>query len=164
MYTEIFVSWILQLFAFWFFNFNFFLENFFLPTTFTHTHTHEPHPRPKTSTHYPRPTTFSYTLLEPLTRAQNSTWRRSKVQKLMISKFAYGILMYSQNVWIFHGRFSNSIKSPFLLSFQKPQASPSFPGIFYKLMSDLQVSSSSKESTFPLLIWTATKSPGLILN
>ena len=33
----------------------------FLPTTFTHTHTHDPHPRPTTSTHYPQPTTFSYT-------------------------------------------------------------------------------------------------------
>ena len=53
MYTEIFVSWILQLFAFWFFNFIFFLENFFLPTTFTHTHTHEPHPRPTTHDLYP---------------------------------------------------------------------------------------------------------------
>ena len=58
MYTEIFVSWILQLFAFWFFNFNFFLEKFF----FTHDIYPHPHPRPKTSTHYPRPTTFSYTL------------------------------------------------------------------------------------------------------
>ena len=48
MYTEIFVSWILQLFAFWFFNFIFFLENFFLPTTFTHTHTHDLYPLPTT--------------------------------------------------------------------------------------------------------------------
>ena len=52
MYTEIFVSWILQLFAFWFFNFNFFLEKVFLPTTFTHTHTHDPRPLP--TTHDPR--------------------------------------------------------------------------------------------------------------
>ena len=57
MYTEIFVSWILQLFAFWFFNFNFFLEKvFFTQDIYPH-----PHPRPTTSTHYPRPTTFSYT-------------------------------------------------------------------------------------------------------
>ena len=38
----------------------------FLPTTFTHTHTHDPHPRPTTSTHYPRPTTFSYTRISSL--------------------------------------------------------------------------------------------------
>ena len=58
MYPEIFISWILQLFAFQFFNLNFFLEDFFLPTTFTHTHTH--YPRLTTSTYYPRPTTFSW--------------------------------------------------------------------------------------------------------
>ena len=39
-----------------------FFSLLFLPTTFTHTHTHDPHPRSTTSTHYPRPTTFSYTL------------------------------------------------------------------------------------------------------
>ena len=33
-----------------------FLDNFF-------THDIYPHPRPTTSTHYPRPTTFSYTLI-----------------------------------------------------------------------------------------------------
>ena len=40
----------------------FFLSFFsitFLPGTFNYPH---PHPRPTTSTHYPRPTTFSYTL------------------------------------------------------------------------------------------------------
>ena len=37
---------------------------FFLPTTCTHTHDPHSHPRPTTSTHYPRPTTFSYTQVE----------------------------------------------------------------------------------------------------
>ena len=37
--------------------------------------------------------------------------------------------VFTKSVWIFHGQFSkNSIKSPFLLSSQKPQASPRFPG------------------------------------
>ena len=40
----------------------------FSPTTFTHTHTHDPHPRPTTSTHDPRPTTFSYTPLRGVKR------------------------------------------------------------------------------------------------
>ena len=56
MYAEIFTTFCLLIFKFFFF-----LENLILPTTFTHTHTHDPHPRPTTSTHYPRPTTFSYT-------------------------------------------------------------------------------------------------------
>ena len=39
--------------------------------------------------------------------------------------------VFTKSVWIFHGQFSkNSIKSPFLLSSQKPQASPCFPGNF----------------------------------
>ena len=42
-----------EFYTFLLFNF-FFLENFFYP------HPH-PHPRPTTSTHYPRPMTFSYT-------------------------------------------------------------------------------------------------------
>ena len=52
-----------------FYNFSLFIFLiliFFLPTTFTNTHTHDPHPRPTTSTHYPRPTTFSYTRHELL--------------------------------------------------------------------------------------------------
>ena len=46
-----------------FFFYHFFLH-FFYPrnlSTPMHIHTHDPHPRPTTSTHYPRPTTFSYT-------------------------------------------------------------------------------------------------------
>ena len=42
-----------------FFNFSLFVEDFFLPTTFSHTHG----PRPLV---YPRPTTFSYTLVTQL--------------------------------------------------------------------------------------------------
>ena len=60
MYAEISFH---EFYNFLLFNFNFLLclEDFFLPTTFTHTHTHDPHPRPTTSTHYPRPTAISYT-------------------------------------------------------------------------------------------------------
>ena len=60
MYAEIFVSLIYNLLLFNFLIF-LFLENVFLPTTFIHTHDPHPHPGPTTSTHYPRPTTFSYT-------------------------------------------------------------------------------------------------------
>ena len=52
---------ILQFFSIYYYYFLSFFSIRFLPTTFTHTHTHDPHPRPTTSTHYPRPTTFSYT-------------------------------------------------------------------------------------------------------
>ena len=59
------------IFFFFFFFFNYFtlsfFLHFFLPRTFTHTHTHDPHPRPMTSTHDPRPTTFSYTPAKPQT-------------------------------------------------------------------------------------------------
>ena len=48
MYAEIFVSWILQLFAILFFDCYFFRKLFFfprhLPTPTTHTHTHDPRP------------------------------------------------------------------------------------------------------------------------
>ena len=49
----------------------------FLPTTFTHTHTHDPHPRPTTSTHYPLPTTFSYTPEGVTTRSNPLKFRLS---------------------------------------------------------------------------------------
>ena len=67
---------ILELFSiYFFFSITLLYHSFsilFLPTTFTHTHTHDPHPRPTTSTHYPRPTTFSYTRLAPVVQ-----WSRS---------------------------------------------------------------------------------------
>ena len=41
--------------------FNYFTLSLFFYTFFTHDIYPHPHPRPTTSTHYPRPTTFSYT-------------------------------------------------------------------------------------------------------
>ena len=70
---EIFFSQIFyNFFQFISFFFNYFtlslISYTFSPTTFTHTHTHDPHPRPTTSTHDPRPTTFSYTPLRGVKR------------------------------------------------------------------------------------------------
>ena len=58
---------ILQFFSIYYYYYYLFIifSLLFLPTTFTHTHTHDPQPRPMTSTHYPRPTTFSYTRETP---------------------------------------------------------------------------------------------------
>ena len=49
---------IIQFFSIYDYYFLSFFSILFLPTTFNYPH---PHPRPTTSTHYPRPTTFSYT-------------------------------------------------------------------------------------------------------
>ena len=57
MYAETFVSWILQLLLSNFYFFLLCLEDFF----FTHDIYPHPHPPLTASTHYPRPTTFSYT-------------------------------------------------------------------------------------------------------
>ena len=51
---------ILQFFSIYYYYYYFFLS--FFPYFFTHDIYPHPHPRPTTSTHYPRPTTFSYTL------------------------------------------------------------------------------------------------------
>ena len=53
---------ILQLFSiYFFFELLYFITFFFQTFFFTHEIYPHPHPRPTTSTHYPRPTTFSYT-------------------------------------------------------------------------------------------------------
>ena len=53
--------WQLFPFLFFFYLITFFYHFFFCHTFFTHDIYPHPHPRPTTSTHYPRPTTFSYT-------------------------------------------------------------------------------------------------------
>ena len=60
---EIFISQIFYSFLYLFLFFNYFTLSLFFFTFFTHDIYPHPHPRPTTSTHDPRPTTFSYTLL-----------------------------------------------------------------------------------------------------
>ena len=54
---------ILQFFSIYYYYYYYFLS--FFPYFFTHDIYPHPHPRPTTSTHYPRPTTFSYTPFIP---------------------------------------------------------------------------------------------------
>ena len=61
-----------KLFFFFCFN-NFFTLSLFFYSFFTHDIHPHPHPRPTTSTHYPRPTTFSYTPLNSETKVPSST-------------------------------------------------------------------------------------------
>ena len=88
MYTEIFVSWILQLFAFWFFNFIFFWKTFFyprhLPTPTNHTHD----PRPLPTTHDPRhlATLFSVSPLASVWR--DVTTKTSRWQHIVSRNFS----------------------------------------------------------------------------
>ena len=66
-----------------FYNFLLFIFLFFRKTFFfTHDIYPHPHPRPTTSTHYPRPTTFSYTRLADVRGGEMNAWQTNPKGRL----------------------------------------------------------------------------------